>query len=256
MDTRTQKNIDSLLPNARDWALAHLLAIEDSGVLPAGFTVRIVSGNRSWQEQDALYAKGRTAPGSKVTNARGGQSNHNFGIAWDIGIFEKGEYLGSSPLYAEIGAIGEDIGLEWGGRWKSITDYPHYQVKTGLSTSELRALILKGKPIPVPPYGGSAKKSSGDKVTIFDNKNKTDIGAFFEGGRVWVAVRLFVERFGGEIVSVDGANFTVNLHDELISMSGTTRDGVGYVKFADLNRVTHWGYSYEAGVLTINSEID
>nr|WP_295770097.1 M15 family metallopeptidase [Rhodoferax sp.] len=41
---------------------------------------------RSCAEQDALYAQGRTAPGNKVTNAKSGDSNHNFGIAFDIGV--------------------------------------------------------------------------------------------------------------------------------------------------------------------------
>lgn len=61
-----------------------------------GFT-NAHSGLRTYEEQNALYAQGRTAPGNKVTNAKGGFSNHNFGIAFDIGIFEGAKYLGDSP---------------------------------------------------------------------------------------------------------------------------------------------------------------
>lgn len=255
MDTRTKANIETLHPNAQAWARAHLQAIEASGVLPSGYTVKIISGHRSWAEQDKLYAQGRTQPGNIVTNARGGQSSHNFQIAWDIGIFdEKGKYLGSSPLYARLGPVGEEIGLEWGGRWKSFPDQPHYSVRTGYSTSGLRALVRAGKPIPVPPYGGSAAPPTGDSVEVWDGKRKTSVPAFLEGGRVWVAVRPFCHEFGGVIQSVDGPNFVIGLHDEVVSLAGTIKDGAGYAKFADINRVLEWGFSYEAGRLTILSE--
>ena len=48
-----------------------------------------------------------------MTNARGGYSNHNFGIAFDVGVFEGSKYIGESPKYKAIGAIGMDLGLEW-----------------------------------------------------------------------------------------------------------------------------------------------
>ena len=75
-----------------------------------GLTINIISGLRSYAEQDALYAQGRTRAGKKVTNARGGYSNHNFGIAFDVGLFERNQYLGESPLYKAVGALGEDVG--------------------------------------------------------------------------------------------------------------------------------------------------
>ncbi len=65
-------------------------------------TINIISGLRSYEEQDALYAQGRTAPGNKVTNARGGYSNHNFGIAFDIGVFSGNRYLPDSPKYKAV----------------------------------------------------------------------------------------------------------------------------------------------------------
>ena len=56
-------------------------------------TVKVISGHRTWEEQDALYAKGRTKPGKRVTNARGGYSNHNFGTAVDFAVFKGSVYL-------------------------------------------------------------------------------------------------------------------------------------------------------------------
>ncbi|MEQ1761601.1 MAG: M15 family metallopeptidase [Pyrinomonadaceae bacterium] len=252
MDSRTKKNIESLHPNAQDWARAHLAAIEASGKIPKGYAVKIISGNRTWAEQDELYAQGRTKPGNVVTNARGGQSNHNFGIAWDLGIFDaKGNYLGNSPLYSEIASVGAELGLDCGAYWKSFKDLPHYGVKTGLSTSGLRARVLQGKEIPVPPYGGSALPPPSDKVEVYDGEALTPIEAFLDDGRVWVAVRLFVHHFGGEVLDVNGTNFSVELHDEKVTVPGTIRDGIGFAKFADLNRVLDWGFRFEAGRLTI-----
>jgi len=251
MDTRTAKYIETLHPNARDWAKAFLLAVSDSDILPLGHTVRIVSGNRTWAEQDALYAQGRTKPGRTVTNARGGQSNHNFGLAFDVGVFKGEKYLGESPIYEKLGPVGEGIGLEWGGRWKSRVDRPHYQVKTGLSVSSLRALMLRGEPLPVPAYGGSAKPPLSDEVDVYDGCARTGIEAFLSDGRVWVGLRKFVDRFGGKILQATSSNYVVELDDERITLSGTLRDGSGYVKFADLNRVLGWGYTYEAYRLTI-----
>jgi peptidoglycan L-alanyl-D-glutamate endopeptidase CwlK len=96
-----------------------------------GITINILSGLRTYAEQDALYAQGRTKPGDIVTNARGGYSNHNFGIAFDVGVFEGGRYLGDSPKYKAVGALGVELGLEWGGNWKSIVDQPHFQLRPG-----------------------------------------------------------------------------------------------------------------------------
>jgi peptidoglycan L-alanyl-D-glutamate endopeptidase CwlK len=76
-----------------------------------------------------------------VTRARAGYSNHNFGVAWDIGLFKDGKYLEESPLYRECGEIGKSLGLEWGGDWKSIQDEPHFEVRTGLTMAEKRARI-------------------------------------------------------------------------------------------------------------------
>jgi peptidoglycan L-alanyl-D-glutamate endopeptidase CwlK len=64
-----------------------------------------------------------------VTNARAGHSNHNFGIAFDIGVFDGGNYIEESPKYKAVGLLGMDLGLEWGGNWKTIQDEPHFQLR-------------------------------------------------------------------------------------------------------------------------------
>src|SRR5262249_32326910 len=143
-DARSEKNIKTLVPKAQEKARAFLQKVRDAGI-----NARIIDGSRTFAEQDELYAIGRTRPGHIVTNARGGYSNHNFGIAWDIGIFEGTRYVTESPLYDKAGRIGKSIGLEWGGEFNSIIDKPHFQCKTGKTLAQLRQLLRAGKEIPV-----------------------------------------------------------------------------------------------------------
>lgn len=126
-DARTERNILTLHPKAQEAARIFLKKVTNAGI-----TARIISGTRTYAEQNELYRKGRFGkPPPKVTNARGGQSNHNFGVAWDIGIFENGTYMGDSPLYKRAADVGLIAGVEWGGNWKTFKDQPHYQLATG-----------------------------------------------------------------------------------------------------------------------------
>lgn len=103
----------------------------------------LISGNRTWDEQDALYAQGRSKPGAKVTNAPGGYSYHNFGIAADAGVFSGKIYLddGSPSQQARAHQVHQacslhaiSCGLSSGASWSSFPDEPHYQVDTGHAT--------------------------------------------------------------------------------------------------------------------------
>jgi peptidoglycan L-alanyl-D-glutamate endopeptidase CwlK len=123
-DERSERTIATLLPQVQPLARA---LIESAAAI--GIAIKIISGTRTFAEQDALYEQGRTKSGRIVTNARGGYSNHNFGIAFDIGVFEGGRYLDESPAYKAVGALGMKLGLEWGGNWKTIQDEPHFQFR-------------------------------------------------------------------------------------------------------------------------------
>ena len=123
-DERSERNIATLLPQVQPLARA---LIESAAAI--GIAIKVISGTRTYEEQDALYEQGRSKPGRVVTNARGGYSNHNFGVAFDIGVFEGGRYLDESPAYKAVGAIGMKLGLEWGGNWKTIQDEPHFQLR-------------------------------------------------------------------------------------------------------------------------------
>lgn len=96
--------------------------------------LRVSSGFRSVADQNVLYAQGRTAPGDIVTNAPGGWSWHNFGLAADVVFCNEN----GNPSWSESydwnakGAYGTAQGLVWGGVWVSATfpngDRPHHQL--------------------------------------------------------------------------------------------------------------------------------
>ncbi|GGA80826.1 hypothetical protein GCM10011507_35050 [Edaphobacter acidisoli] len=99
-----------------------------------GITIRVIQGLRTLQEQNADYAKGRTAPGSIVTNARGGQSWHNYGLAVDCAPGIRGAAVwtpnwdASSLDWETMISAGEAQGLIAGARWTSFPDRPHFQL--------------------------------------------------------------------------------------------------------------------------------
>lgn len=102
-----------------------------------GIRVMMTDGFRSWQEQDKLYARGRTAPGPKVTNAKGGTSWHNFGLAADYAFVINGKVTWSGP-WDLFGRVARECGLEWGGSWTSLKDRPHVQWTKGKTLAQMR----------------------------------------------------------------------------------------------------------------------
>lgn len=142
VDDRSESIIATLHPRLANPARQFVRAAAAKGI-----TIRLISGLRTYAEQDALYAKGRTAGGSKVTNARAGDSWHNHGVAFDIGVFNGKEYIPESPHYMTLGPIGESCGFSWGGRWKSFKDYPHYELTNGKTIAQAKALHAKGKTV-------------------------------------------------------------------------------------------------------------
>lgn len=86
---------------------------------------------RSPVEQDMLYAIGRTRPGKRVTNARGGQSNHNQKPcrAFDIAFRQAGKIMWDIRLFKQFAVIAKQNGLLWGGDWQGFKDKPHFEGK-------------------------------------------------------------------------------------------------------------------------------
>lgn len=117
-----QGPISSFVSRAKVWAKEH------------GFDVVVTEGYRSPERQNELYAQGRDKngriidPSKVVTNARGGQSNHQSGRAIDVAITRNGKEVDKKDTWRQLARIAKDMGLEWGGDFKSIYDPNHFQV--------------------------------------------------------------------------------------------------------------------------------
>lgn len=141
---RSIKNMGAINPKVKDLAIE--LVIRSYHI---GINVQITSGLRTYAEQTKLYNQGRTTPGNIVTNAKAGQSIHNFGLAldyvlisedgdkafWDINRNMNGNQVRD---WFEVAAIGKQLGFAWGGDWRSFKDYPHLDMQKGYSLATLR----------------------------------------------------------------------------------------------------------------------
>lgn len=157
------RRIEDLDPVVQDLALEVLRRAK-----AAGIKLMVTQTKRTFDEQRALFAKGRTAPGepcrhageahrrlvgtcpvhphgATVTRADAGWSWHEYGLAfdvaeddgtpWDIG--KPGHSAEDDEWWEIVGRIGEAVGLEWGGRWKR-PDLPHFEFRAGRSLVMMR----------------------------------------------------------------------------------------------------------------------
>ena len=137
MDKVTKERIDKLHPAVRK-EVTNIID-ECNKVLTGRAQVRITQGLRSFAEQDDLYALGRTKPGNKVTNAKGGQSIHNYGFAVDIVLIIDGKTASwdmktdwdgdKKSDWTECVEVFRKYGWNWGGDWISFKDMPHFDKK-------------------------------------------------------------------------------------------------------------------------------
>jgi peptidoglycan L-alanyl-D-glutamate endopeptidase CwlK len=129
------RNIDDLLPPVKERVQKFLTAAKAKGI-----DLLITSTYRDNASQDALYAQGRTKPGKIVTNAKAGQSFHNYRCAVDVVPIVAGKPVwdAKNPVWQEVGALGKAAGLEWAGDWKRFKEYPHFQYTGGLTLAQLQ----------------------------------------------------------------------------------------------------------------------
>ena len=148
LDGRTVANIQTLDPKVRD-NYGKYMRLAKATAATVGCDYVLISGDRTWEEQDEMYAQGRTKPGNRVTKARGGSSNHKFKVAGDAGVFRGKAYLDNSDrkmaakVHKMCSVHAKACGLDWGGSWKSFTDLPHYEFPTGLSMKAKRKKFSK-----------------------------------------------------------------------------------------------------------------
>ena len=115
--------------------------------------MRVDNTLRTFPAQDALYAQGRTKPGKIVTNAKAGQSYHNYGLALDFFLLVNGKAVWDIKSdfdkdliadWMEVVRIFKNHGFEWGGDWEFV-DNPHFQMVFGLSWKVLLERHNAGK---------------------------------------------------------------------------------------------------------------
>jgi peptidoglycan LD-endopeptidase CwlK len=121
----SSRSLDDLRPEVRPMVDAFLAACAAAGV-----DLLVTCTTRSNDEQDALYAQGRASPGHIVTNAKAGQSAHNYGLALDIVPMVNGkpDWNGQDPVWAQVGDLGQAAGLTWlGALGSTFPEKPHFE---------------------------------------------------------------------------------------------------------------------------------
>jgi peptidoglycan LD-endopeptidase CwlK len=194
-----------------------------------GINIAVTQGLRTIKEQNELYAQGRTKAGKIVTNAKGGQSIHNYGLAFDFCVFDDNKQpVWSGNGYNKVGALGKQLGLEWGGDWRSFKDLPHFEYTFGLTLKQLQA----GKR---PPSSGNIvsnivattpksyfeKGDAGTEIKGLQGKlkalgydiGKTGIDGHF-GSATEKAVKAFQKKYGLVVDGVAGVATMAKLTEE------------------------------------------
>lgn len=133
------RQIEDLLPQVQTLAKTFIERCKEAGI-----DLLIISTYRDNESQAVLFAQGRTAPGKIVTNARAGQSFHNYRVAFDIVPLVNGKPVWDTTnengvLWKKLGAIGKECGLEWAGEWRTFKEFPHFQYTGGLTLADFQA---------------------------------------------------------------------------------------------------------------------
>lgn len=142
MNQRTANAIATLHPDIREMVTE---GVNKADIALSGRAdMIIVQALRTFKEQDALYAQGRTNPGKKVTKAKGGQSYHNYGLAFDFCLQVDGKDISWDTAkdwdgdltadWMEVVAIFAGLGMKWG---RAFNDLPHFEKSFGYSYQQL-----------------------------------------------------------------------------------------------------------------------
>jgi peptidoglycan L-alanyl-D-glutamate endopeptidase CwlK len=129
------RSLDELVPPAKERVERFIDLCKDNDI-----DLLVTSTYRDHESQNALYAQGRTTAGKVVTNAKAGDSWHNWRCAVDVVplINGKPHWDGSDPVWNRIGELGEQAGLEWAGRWRTFKELAHFQYTGGLTLTDLK----------------------------------------------------------------------------------------------------------------------
>ena len=142
MDKISEQRIALLHPKVRA-EVTKLITEINSNVLTGEAKVRVAQGFRTFEEQDALF---KQRP--KVTNAKGGDSIHNYGLAIDIVLIINGKVASwdtkkdfdkdKQSDWMEVVQVLKKAGWNWGGDWRTFKDMPHFEKTFGLSLKQIK----------------------------------------------------------------------------------------------------------------------
>lgn len=161
IDKTTKDKITIAHPKVRK-ELEDIVEYINTNLLIGEAKVRIISTLRTWKEQEELYAQGRTKPGPKVTNAKAGDSIHNYALAFDMVLIINGREASwdvkkdwdkdKQSDWMEVVVYCKSKGWRWGGDFVSFVDMPHFEKTFGNSVKQLKELYLAKDFIPGTTY--------------------------------------------------------------------------------------------------------
>lgn len=196
--SKSTKRLEGLLPVVHSAAIK-LIERSHARNVP----IIITQGLRTIEYQNELFAQGRTKPGPIVTNAKGGQSFHNYGVAidfalllpdgrscsWDMTRDGNGNKLKD---WMEVVDEAKKLGFEWGGDWSHFRDYPHLQMTFGFTINDYAAGKRPTAPV---------KEDEEDMEPIKVEVNGKDVtgGVLTKDGVTLVPLRAVGEALGAKV---------------------------------------------------------
>lgn len=158
-----------------------------------GIYIMINQGLRTMADQTKLYNQGRFGnPPPIVTNAKAGDSYHNYGLAIDFNLLlPNGKDISWSttrdgnldllPDWGQVVDLAKKLGFAWGGDWRSFKDMPHFEMTFGFSIKDLKAgkrpATNPGDIAPVFPAEGEKRMKAEDANFIINKWLKPAYGA-------------------------------------------------------------------------------
>jgi peptidoglycan LD-endopeptidase CwlK len=140
--------IETLHPKIRS-EVQKLVDYINSSILKSNVHMIVTQGLRTFDEQTKFFNQK-----PKVTNAKAGQSMHNYGLAFDFCLVEGGKTIWDTnkdfdgdkvPDWMEVVKIFKTAGYTWGGDFRSISDKPHFEKTFGHTWQQLLELKNSGK---------------------------------------------------------------------------------------------------------------
>lgn len=227
------------------------------GLWQQDICVLITQGYRSIAEQNDLYAQGRTKPGKIVTNARGGQSHHNYGLAIDFALYTKDgkdvTWDDSSAEWKQVVQVFKSKGFAWGGDFRTFKDTPHFEMTFGYRYSQLQSGQVPARPtmtVVIPePAKAVASVVANQEITcgIIVNGAKLDVLGILREGVSYLPVRAVGNAAG---VTVGFANGKAMIGTGILQTTLLIKD-TGYAQGQEIAQVLGYMIDWDQHTRTV-----